>query len=156
MVYSLLADLLVVFHIVFILFVVLGGLFVFKWPRIGYLHIHAAVWGGLIEIQGWLCPLTPIENRLRQVAGTTSYKDSFIQHYLIPVIYPTELTREVQLFLGLSVLILNGIVYIWILLRVLEKRTVREITFFVAVHGFRVQRFTVAFLFKPDGIKDSL
>ncbi len=69
MIYSFLADLLVIFHFVFILFVVFGGLFVFKWPRVSYLHIPGAVWGGLIEIQGWLCPLTPIENQLRQAAG---------------------------------------------------------------------------------------
>lgn len=122
MVYSFLADLFVIFHFVFILFVVFGGLFVFKWPRVGYLHIPAAVWGGLIEIQGWLCPLTPIENRLRQAAGTTTYKDGFIEHHLIPVIYPTELTQEDQLFLGLSVFILNGIVYIWVIIRMLQKK----------------------------------
>lgn len=123
MAYSFLADLLVIFHLLFILFVVFGGLFVFKWPRVSYLHIPAAVWGGLIEIQGWLCPLTPIENRLRQAAASIeAYKDGFIEHYLIPIIYPTELTREDQLFLGLSVFILNGIIYIWVLLRMLQKR----------------------------------
>ena len=122
MIYFFLADLLVIFHFLFILFVVFGGLFVFKWPRVICLHIPAAVWGGLIEIQGWLCPLTPIENRLRQAADVTAYKDGFIEHYLVPVIYPTELTREDQLFLGLSVLILNGIVYIWVLLRRLRKK----------------------------------
>ena len=122
MAYSFLADLLVVFHFVFILFVVFGGLLVFKWSKVGYLHIPAVLWGGLIEIQGWLCPLTPIENRLRQVAGVTTYKDGFIEHYLIPVIYPTELTREDQLFLGLSVLILNGIIYIWVMIRMLRKK----------------------------------
>ena len=122
MAYSFLADLVVISHFAFILFVVFGGLFVFKWPRVGYVHIPAAVWGGLIEIQGWLCPLTPIENRLRQAAGVTAYKDGFIEHYLMPVIYPTELTREDQLLLGLSVLILHGIIYIGILLRVLRKK----------------------------------
>ncbi len=120
--YSFLADLVVISHFAFILFVVFGGLFVFKWPRVGYLHIPAVVWGGLIEIQGWLCPLTPIENRLRQAAGVTAYKDGFIEHYLIPVIYPTELTQEDQFFLGLSVFILNGIIYIWVLLRMLQKK----------------------------------
>ena len=122
MIYSFFADLVVISHFAFILFVVFGGVFVFKWPRVGYLHIPAVVWGGLIEIQGWLCPLTPIENRLRQAAGTITYKDGFIEHYLIPVIYPTELTREDQLFLGLSVFILNGIIYIWVLLRRLRKK----------------------------------
>jgi len=122
MVYSFLADFLVVFHFVFILFVVFGGLFVFKWPKVGYLHIPAAVWGGLIEIQGWLCPLTPIENRLRQAADVTAYKNGFIEHYLIPVIYPTALTRKDQLFLGLSVFILNGIIYIWVMIRMLQKK----------------------------------
>ena len=101
---------------------------VFKWPKVGYLHIPAVLWGGIIEIQGWLCPLTPIENRLRQVAGVTAYKDGFIEHYLIPVIYPTELTREDQLFLGLSVLILNGIVYIWVMIRMLRKKDASKTT----------------------------
>ena len=121
MIYSFFADLLVIFHFVFILLVVFGGLFALKWPKVAYLHIPATVWGGLIEIQGWVCPLTPIENRLRQAAGITAYREGFIEHYLIPIIYPTELTREDQLFLGLSVFILNGIIYIWVLLRMLQK-----------------------------------
>lgn len=120
--YSFLADLLVIFHFVFILFVVFGGLFVLKWPKLCYLHIPAVLWGGLIELKGWLCPLTPLENHLRQVAGVTAYRDGFIEHYLIPVIYPTGLTREDQIFLGLSVFALNGIIYGWVLLRLLRKK----------------------------------
>ena len=122
MIYSFLADFLVVFHFVFILVVVFGGLLAFKWPGISYLHIPAVAWGGVIEIQGWLCPLTPIENRLRQAAGVTAYRDGFIDHYLIQIIYPTALTREDQVFLGLSVFILNGIIYIWVVLRMLQKK----------------------------------
>ena len=122
MIYSFLANLLVLFHFAFILFVVIGGLLLLKWPKPAYLHIPAAVWGGLIETQGWLCPLTPIENRLREAAGTTIYREGFIEHYLIPLIYPTEMTREDQLLLGLSVFILNGTIYIRVLLRGLRKK----------------------------------
>jgi hypothetical protein len=108
------ADLVVLLHFGFILFVVLGGFFALKWRRLAWLHVPAALWGALIEFSGWICPLTPLENLLRQAGGSRGYSSGFIEHYLLPLIYPAELTREIQLALGLGVVILNGLVYsVW-------------------------------------------
>lgn len=105
-----LADLIVAVHFGFILFAVLGGLLALKWRWIVWLHLPAAVWGALIEFAGWICPLTLIENRLRAGHGS-GYSSSFIEHYLIPVIYPSALTREIQIGLGLTVLLINVLIY---------------------------------------------
>jgi hypothetical protein len=105
-----LADLIVAIHFGFILFVVLGGLPAMKWPRLAWLHLPAAVWGALIEFTGWICPLTVIENKLRAVSGS-GYSSSFIEHYLIPIIYPSALTREIQMGLGLTVVLINLLIY---------------------------------------------
>jgi hypothetical protein len=103
-------------HFGFVLFVLLGGLLVWKWPRLAWLHLPAVLWGALIEFSGGICPLTPLENRLRQAAGEGGYPGGFIERYLLPVIYPAELTRDVQVLLGLLVLALNLAVYaaLWI------------------------------------------
>jgi hypothetical protein len=111
MLYQVGADALVLLHLVFILFVVLGGLLVAKWPRLAWLHLPALLWGVVIEFSGAICPLTPLENRLRQAAGGDGYPGSFIQHYLLPVIYPAEFSRELQVLLGVLVLALNLMVY---------------------------------------------
>ena len=108
---SLLADLLVVVHVGFVAFVVLGGLLVLRWPRIAWLHIPAAVWGAWIEVTGGICPLTPLENRLRVEAGEAGYQTSFVEHYLLPVLYPEGLTREVQWALAAVVIAVNGAIY---------------------------------------------
>jgi hypothetical protein len=105
-----LADLVVAVHFGFILFAVLGGLLTLKWRWIVWLHLPAAVWGALIEFAGWICPLTLIENRLRAGHGS-GYSNGFIEHYLIPVIYPSALTREIQIGLGLTVLLINVLIY---------------------------------------------
>jgi hypothetical protein len=105
-----LADLIVVIHFGFILFVIFGGLLVLKWPKLIWLHLPAAIWGALIEFTGWLCPLTTVENRLRSFHGS-DYSGGFIEHYLIPVIYPSELTRSIQIGLGIAVIVLNVIIY---------------------------------------------
>lgn len=105
------ADLVVLLHFAFILFVVLGGFFALKWRRLGWLHVPAAIWGALIEFTGWVCPLTPLENLLRQASGKPGYPSGFTEHYILPLIYPVDLTRELQLFLGLGVVILNVAVY---------------------------------------------
>lgn len=117
MVYSLLADLLVVIHLVFIFFVVFGGLLVLKWRWCVYLHIPAALWGALLELFGWLCPLTPWEKQLRLAAGEEGYTVSFVEHYLIPIVYPAHLARELQIGLGLFVFVVNLAVYGWLLTR---------------------------------------
>lgn len=105
-----LADLIVVIHLGFILFVILGGLLVLKWRRLIWLHLPAAAWGVLIEFAGWLCPLTLFENRLRSANGG-GYSVGFIEHYLIPVIYPSDLTRVIQIGLGFGVILINSIIY---------------------------------------------
>lgn len=106
-----LADLVVIVHGLFILFVVAGGLLALRWPRVAWLHLPAAVWGVLIEWSGWICPLTPLENTLRQAAGQAGYSGGFVERYLLPLIYPAGLTPAVQLWLGLVVLVVNAAVY---------------------------------------------
>src|SRR4051812_20071826 len=107
----LLADLVVVVHSAFVLFVVLGGLLALRWPGLAYVHVPAALWGAWIEFTGRICPLTPLENALRARAGEAGYSGGFIEHYIIPVLYPSGLTRTVQLVLGVLVVVINLIVY---------------------------------------------
>lgn len=105
------ADLLVIVHFSFIVFVVLGGLLALKWWKVSFIHIPSALWGALIEFRGWTCPLTPIEQYFREAAGSAGYAGGFINHYIMPIIYPTGLTREIQLSLGIAVLVINLCVY---------------------------------------------
>jgi len=98
-------------HLVFVLFVVLGGLVVLKWPRAAWLHIPAAIWGVLIEYTGWICPLTPLENALRTRGGEAGYNGGFIEHYIQPLLYPAGLTRSTQVVLGSVVLLVNLTAY---------------------------------------------
>jgi len=116
------ADLVATLHFLFVLFVVLGGLLVLRWPRLAWLHLPAVAWGACIELMGWICPLTPLENRLRLEAGMAGYKGGFIEHYLLPVLYPAHLSRSVQIILGLSVLLINAILYGSILRRRFRNR----------------------------------
>ena len=106
-----LADLVVLVHFGFILFVVLGDLFVLRWPKLVWLHLPGATWGILIEFFGWVCPLTPLENHWRALGGQAGYSGGFVQHYIVSVIYPEQLTRGAQIVLGTLVLAFNGIVY---------------------------------------------
>ncbi|MGR9037173.1 MAG: DUF2784 domain-containing protein [Gammaproteobacteria bacterium] len=107
---SILADLIVLVHFGFILFVIFGGFLVFKWRKLIWLHLPAAAWGALIEFAGWLCPLTTIENDLRTESGG-DYASGFIEYYLIPIIYPSALTREIQIVFGFSVILINVLIY---------------------------------------------
>ena len=109
--YSLLADMTVLVHTMFVLFVVCGGLVVLRWPRLAWFHLPAAVWGVLIEFGGWICPLTDLENHWRRKAGATGYGGSFIQHHLEPLFYPLGLTMGSQVLLGLSALLVNLAAY---------------------------------------------
>ena len=111
MLYRLLADLVVLVHSGFVLFVVLGGLLVLRWPRAAWVHLPAALWGAGIEFLGGICPLTPLENHLRRLGGEAGYTGGFVEHYVLPVLYPEGLTRGVQLVLGAFVLVLNIVVY---------------------------------------------
>ena len=110
--YGLAADFVVAFHFTFVMFVVLGGLLVWRWPRVAWVHLPCAVWGALIELTGLICPLTPLEKWLRDQAGFASYEGGFIAHYIVPILYPAGLTRGVQLVLGVFVVTLNVAVYV--------------------------------------------
>ena len=100
MAYRLLADLLVVVHLTFVLFVVLGGALVLWRRRLALLHIPVAVWGVYVELSGRVCPLTPLEVRLRSLGGQAGYSGGFVEHYLLPVLYPSGLIRQEQVWLG--------------------------------------------------------
>ncbi len=112
--YGILADVVVVLHVGFVGFVVLGGLVVWRAPRVAWLHLPAVIWGVAIEWSGAICPLTPLEQWLRMRAGTAGYDGDFIEHYVWPVLYPTALTRTDQLWLGGFALAINLAVYVWL------------------------------------------
>jgi len=114
--YRLLADLVLILHAGFVAFVMLGALLVLRWPRIAWFHVPAVLWGAGIELLGGLCPLTPLENHWRRLAGELGYPGGFVEHYVI-VLYPDGLTRQVQLALGALVLSVNGAIYGWVLWR---------------------------------------
>ncbi len=122
MFYSLAADAVLVLHLLFILFAVAGGMLLFRWRWLVLFHLPAVVWAVLIEWRGWICPLTPLENYLRHKARQEPYEGGFIEQYLLPVIYPAELTPDIQFILGLFVLVLNILVYVSVLLRVIVRR----------------------------------
>lgn len=117
MIYRLLADVTVVVHFAFVLFVVGGAILVWRYPRLAWLHIPAAMWGAFIEFAGWICPLTPLENWLRKQGGEQPYAASFVEQYLIPVLYPKSLTPTVQWVLGGLVVLINVILYTLIVRR---------------------------------------
>ena len=106
-----LADGLLLLHGVFVLFVVAGGALALRWPRMAWVHLPAAAWGALIELVGFTCPLTPLEQSWRRAAGERAYGGGFIEHYVTAALYPSGLTRPVQIALGLIVLGVNGWVY---------------------------------------------
>lgn len=111
MLYTTLADLVVLAHFGFVLFVVFGGAAVLRWPRVAWVHLPALAWGAIIEFAGWVCPLTPLENALREAGGQAGYAGGFVEHYIVPVLYPAGLTRGVQVALGSAVLLVNGFIY---------------------------------------------
>lgn len=111
------ADALVVIHLGFILFVMLGGLLLLRWPSLIWLHVPAVAWGVIVECLHLGCPLTPWENQLRRMAGQAGYEGGFIEHYLIPLIYPAGLTPQIQLWLGAIVVLVNLVVYAWLIWR---------------------------------------
>jgi len=115
MVFSLAAAAVLLLHLAFVLFVVFGALLLVRWPRLAWLHLPAAAWGFFIELTGRLCPLTTLENLLRTRAGLAGYGESFIEHYLLRLIYPGSLTREMGLALAVGVLAINLLLYGWVL-----------------------------------------
>jgi hypothetical protein len=116
-VYAWFANLVLLLHASFVLFVALGGTLSLRWPRAAWLHLPALAWGAAIEFSGGICPLTPLENRFRALAGRQGYDGGFIEHYVLAWLYPDGLTRDVQFALGIGVLLVNALVYAWVLAR---------------------------------------
>jgi len=111
MIYRFLADSVLILHLLFIGFVIFGGLLARRSPWIALAHIPAACWGGFIELTGGPCPLTVMEVGLRRIAGDAGYSGSFVEHYLLPVIYPAGLTRDIQFGLAGLVILINVAIY---------------------------------------------
>ena len=113
--YSLLADLVLLLHFGFLAFVVAGGWAVWRWPRLAWLHLPAVAWGAYVVLSGDVCPLTPLENALRQAGGGSTYDESFIEHYLLALIYPAAVHsaagRGLQVALGSALLAVNAVAY---------------------------------------------
>jgi len=114
MTYRVLADAVALFHAAFVVFVIVGGLFVVRWPRVAVLHVPAAVWGALIEFGGWICPLTPLENYFRGRAGEAGYTGGFVEHYVLRALYPSGLTPPIQWALGFFVIAVNAAAYAYV------------------------------------------
>jgi len=107
----LLADLVVLFHFAFIAFVVAGGLLVLWRPRWAWFHLPALAWGTYTELTATICPLTPLENALRREAGTAGYTGGFVEHYVVPTIYPAGLTPSAQAWIGAALIAINATLY---------------------------------------------
>lgn len=122
MVYRWLADAVLVIHLAFVLFVVLGGLLTLRWPRLAWVHVPVALYGAAIEFIGFICPLTPLENSLRRQGGEAGYAGGFLEHYVTAALYPSGLTREIQIALGVALLVLNAVVYAMLFRRTRSKR----------------------------------
>ena len=105
------ADAVLTLHALFVAFVVGGGILTWRWPRIAWVHAPALLWGTWIEISGWICPLTPLENHLHLLAGEAGYSGGFLEHYLVPVLYPLGLTRHVQWVLATFLVGINALAY---------------------------------------------
>ena len=124
MLYQLGADLLVLIHLAFIVFVVLGSILVLRWPWLVLLHVPAAIWGAVVIINGWLCPLTPWENSLRHLADQEGYSGGFVEHYIIPLIYPMDITQNTQVLIGVITLVINLCLYCFVVYRLIRKGAV--------------------------------
>jgi hypothetical protein len=123
--YRLAADAVLVLHLAFIVFAMLGAALTLRWRWVPYLHLPAAAWGFFVEMSGRICPLTPLENELRAQAGQSGYEGGFIEHYLVGLIYPSGLTRDIQYLLAAMVIATNAAIYGWVLLRRRKSRPVQ-------------------------------
>jgi len=121
--YRLLADFVLVVHAAFVVFVMLGGLAVLRWPRLAWVHLPVVIWGAGIEFAGGICPLTPLENHWRRLAGEQGYTGGFVEQYVLAALYPEGLTRGVQLALGLLVIAVNAVIYFRVWTRHKTSRT---------------------------------
>ncbi|MEW6670628.1 MAG: DUF2784 domain-containing protein [Thermodesulfobacteriota bacterium] len=121
--YRVMADGVLLIHFSFVLFVVAGGLLVYNLPKLARVHLPCVAWGALVEFSGWPCPLTPLENYLRNRGAAGCYEESFIEHYFIPILYPQLLTPGIQIALGIILLGVNALIYGWIWYRYAKCRT---------------------------------
>jgi len=108
---SIAADSVLAIHFLFIVFAVLGGLLLLRYRWVIWLHVPAMIWAAMISFGGWICPLTPLENTLRRAAGEASYSGGFINRYLTSIIYPEGYTRELAVAAGVAVLVINTLIY---------------------------------------------
>ncbi len=122
MIYWLAANAVLIIHLGFVLYVVGGGLLIFRWKWSILFHLPAVLWGALLEFNGWLCPLTPLEQWLRVVGGQRGYSGGFIEHYLLSLLYPAGLTRDVQILLGTFVVVVNVLIYAILIFRLFKRR----------------------------------
>ncbi|MGM0558027.1 MAG: DUF2784 domain-containing protein [Myxococcota bacterium] len=111
------ADMVLVAHLSFILFIVLGGLLALRWRWMPWVHLPTVAYGALIEFVGWTCPLTPLERRLRVAAGQGGYQESFVEHYIVPIIYPSGYSFGLRMALGTAVIVINVAIYAWLIVR---------------------------------------
>ncbi len=123
--YHVLADAVAFVHFLFVVFVIAGGLAVLRWPKVAWVHLPAALWGTLVEVMGWICPLTPLEDRFRMLGGAAAAQSDFVTRYLLPVLYPERLTPVVQKILGALVVAVNVAVYGFVLRR---RRAARKVS----------------------------
>jgi len=120
MLYRAAADTALVLHAGFVLFVMLGGLWVLRWTKVAWLHVPAVMWAAVVEFTGRICPLTPLEVALRTRAGEAGYAGDFVEHYIGSLLYPDGLARDAQTVLGALVVVVNAIIYIAVVMR--ERR----------------------------------
>ena len=118
--YELAADLILIVHFIFIIFVVFGALLFFVVKKIVFIHIPALIWGSYIELTHSICPLTYLENWFLNKANLTIYSEGFIQNYVVPIVYPTDLTKNLQIYLGITLIIINIIIYGFILNKIIK------------------------------------
>jgi hypothetical protein len=115
MIYRLLADLVLVLHFAFVIFAVFGGVLVLRYPNMLKVHLLALSWAIVVQWADWVCPLTPLENYLRGLGGEAGYDGSFVEHFVLKILYPQELTPELRTMLGLALIIMNVAVYTFVM-----------------------------------------
>lgn len=123
MLYRVLADLIVVLHMAFVVFVAVGGLLAWRWPWVAYAHVPSFLWGAWVHLAGRVCPLTPLENHLRARAGSAGYAGGFVEHYVLPVLYPAFLPRPTSVGLGIFLLVFNSLLYARVLHRLRPRHS---------------------------------
>jgi hypothetical protein len=123
-VFRLAADAVVLLHLAFIAFILLGGFLALRWPWVALIHLPLAIWGVLVQWMSWICPLTPLENSLRSLAGAPRYEGGFVEHYILPALYPAGMGPQLHIVLGAVVLGANAVSYGMLLFRLLSQRRV--------------------------------